>query len=330
MLSRKRFQALYAYIISLSIHLTLIISLSLIVILGNGNGLPGLSLLITDSGDSLSEELTEFDLGSDAPTKSIEPPPSGLLATASTPIEIPSLSADKVSMSLIAVTNGDIDASASLLEQSNIAAMGGGLDGMGEGEASKGAPRPEGKGPGASFFGTYAEGQRFVFVIDSSTSMLQGIRWPTLRRELIRALQSLSPDQEFLVISFDSEPHPMFGKFPPDAKFLNPTNDNVEKVNRWIGSIIHGGNTYPASSIGMAMQLKPDAIFLLSDGEIRDSTINDLRRYNRQFDEAGDAKVLIPIHTVLLHSNIGFRALETIADENDGVFTPVRVAKGIR
>jgi hypothetical protein len=330
MLSRKRFQALYAYIISLSIHLTLIISLSLIVILGNGNGFPGLSLLITDSGDSLGEELTEFDLGSDAPTKSIEPPPSGLLATASKPIEIPNLSADKVSTSLIAVTNGDIAASASLFEQSNLAAMGGGLDGMSEGEASKGAPRPEGKGPGASFFGTYAEGQRFVFVIDSSKSMLDGIRWPTLRRELIRALQSLSPDQEFLVISFDSEPHPMFGKFPPDAKFLNPTTDNVEKVNRWVGSIIHGGNTYPASSIGMAIQLKPDAIFLLSDGEIRDSTINDLRSYNRQFDEAGDAKVLIPIHTVLLHSNMGFRALKTIADENDGVFTPVRVAKGIR
>jgi len=133
----------------------------------------------------------------------------------------------------------------------------------------------------------------------------------------------LSPDQEFFVISFDAQAHPMFGKLPPTGKFLHPTKDNIYRLNQWVGSIVHGSNTLPASSLGIAMELKPDAIFLLSDGEIRDNTVGDLRIYNHETNENGESTTLIPIHTVLLHSNVGFLTLKLIADENAGVFTRV-------
>jgi hypothetical protein len=174
----------------------------------------------------------------------------------------------------------------------------------------------------ASFFGAQAYGNRFVFVIDSSGSM-RGARWEALQKELIRAIKSLSPDQEFFVISFDSMAHPMFGKAPPAGTFLKPTSKNVQRVQNWIRSIVHGRQTFPASSVGIAMALKPDAIFLLSDGEINDSTVTDLRVWNRTVDEQGYAKATIPIHTVLLHSDAGYATLEAIANENAGTFTPV-------
>jgi hypothetical protein len=180
-----------------------------------------------------------------------------------------------------------------------------------------------GYGQGASFFGTYAAGQRFVFVIDSSQSMLEGTRWPTLRRELIRAIKGLSEDQEFYVISFDFGAHPMFNLYPPRGSFLPPTQESVNRLNGWLNSIQHGGATLPATSIGLALKLQPDAIFLLSDGEIQDNTVEELRFYNRHKEESGKFKVAIPIHTVLLHSPVGAATLKIIADENDGVFTPV-------
>jgi hypothetical protein len=73
----------------------------------------------------------------------------------------------------------------------------------------------------------------------------------------------------------------------------------------------------------MALDLKPDAILLLSDGEIMDNSIQQLRQYNREVGSNGKEKVKIPIHTFLLHSLVGYQTLETIANENDGVFTPV-------
>jgi len=175
----------------------------------------------------------------------------------------------------------------------------------------------------ASFFGAEAEGNRFVFVIDSSGSM-RGTRWQALCVELIRALQSLSPDQEFFVISFDASAHPMFGTAPPKGEFLAATSKNVRRVQNWIRSIEHGRNTFPSSAVGMALRLKPDAIFLLSDGEIGDNTIADLETWNQVEGDDGYSKTLVPIHTVLLHSQVGYFTLERIANENSGTFTPVR------
>ena len=175
----------------------------------------------------------------------------------------------------------------------------------------------------ATFFGAEANGNRFVFVIDSSASM-RGPRWAALCRELIRAIQSLSPDQAFFIISFDSSAHPMFGLMPQKEAFLNPTHESVANVWSWLVSIQHGSSTLPATAVGIAMKLEPDAIFLLSDGEIADSTVQDLRFWNHKKEKDGKVKTLIPIHTVLLHSQIGFVALQTIANENSGTFTPVR------
>lgn len=181
----------------------------------------------------------------------------------------------------------------------------------------------EGVGTSASFFGAKAEGKKFIFVIDSSTSM-RGERWLALCNELERAIQSLASNQEFFILSFDSQPHPMFGKFPPQGKYLRSTPATLKRVKNWLRSIDLGRRTYPAQAMMIGLRLNPDAIFLLSDGELMDNTVSELRQYN--FVEEGSSySWSVPIHTILLQSQSGYSTLQKIAQENHGTFTPVDV-----
>jgi hypothetical protein len=74
----------------------------------------------------------------------------------------------------------------------------------------------------------------------------------------------------------------------------------------------------PASSLELAMAFQPDAIFLLSDGELRDNSLALLRLQNQK-----DGKPIIPINTIHLFSDDGKETLETLAKENGGSFTAV-------
>ncbi|MFN7875030.1 MAG: vWA domain-containing protein [Pirellula sp.] len=176
----------------------------------------------------------------------------------------------------------------------------------------------------AKFYGQELVGNHFVFVIDSSSSM-SGVRWESLKEELVRCVKGLSPDQRFFVIGFDSEPHPMFGLAPPRGAYVRPSKSSITKLQNWLNGIRLGGNTFPATSLMLAISMQPDAIMLLSDGEIADDSIVRLRVLNRKKLNDDEYKVKIPIHTYLLHSSIGYQALETIAEENDGVFTPINL-----
>lgn len=183
----------------------------------------------------------------------------------------------------------------------------------------------EGRERGASFFGSYAEGNRFVYVIDSSRSM-KGERWTYACNQLIDSLNGLRPGQEFFVICFDIEPGFLFGTPPERVKFLKAEKDTVTRVRRWLRSRELGRATMPASALYYALQLNPDAVFLLSDGELQDNSQGMLRQINSGTSEQRQ----IPVHTVHLFSLQGRLTLEEIAMENNGSFTPIEGHKGYR
>ena len=304
-------------LLSLCIHLSLLVGMALFLIGGSGQEGTGIRLLVDASQDSNPSELTALELSS-----------SGLVDTSQEESSTQPIQEREISTEWTMVSADPrpwefesdrrvSSASKGVFDEAAAAALA-------VGKESSCSKRDPGNGQGASFFGAYAPGQRFVFVIDSSQSMLEGSRWGTLRRELLRAIRGLSEDQEFFVISFDLDAHPMFDLYPPKGTFLPPSEQSIYRLNAWLSSIRHGGSTLPASSIGLALRLEPDAIFLLSDGEIQDRTIEELRIYNRIKQDDGRVTVAIPIHTVLLHSQRGAAALNLIAEENDGVFTPVR------
>ncbi|GIW98441.1 MAG: hypothetical protein KatS3mg111_1774 [Pirellulaceae bacterium] len=178
-------------------------------------------------------------------------------------------------------------------------------------------PPPSGR-RGASFFGTYAEGNRFVYVLDCSRSML-GDRWVYACNQLMDSLYGLEPQQEFLVICFDFQPRFLFNRSPSQVRFYHPTSATTTRVRRWLRSIELGPATMPAEALQIALQMEPDAIFLLSDGELQDNTLGMLRILNA----SSSGRRQIPIHTIHLFSLQGRFTLQRIAYENQGTFTPI-------
>lgn len=302
-----------AFVVSLCIHLTAAIVLAFCLVIGGGEG-EGSLLVSLASEAATAPELSSFAIENQA---DLEPSPEP--AETFVPELNTSLSLDLVAPILEERIGTVGTLQSELASQVKLASAS-----IGSADRIKAAAASESdkSKTRAIFFGAEAYGNRFVFVIDSSGSM-RGPRWDALYAELMRAIQSLSEDQEFFIISFDSSAHPMFGEPPPKGKFLHPDQKSIERVSSWLRSIQLGHQTFPSGAVGIAMALKPDAVFLLSDGEINDSTVQDLRVWNRVQDEDGNPKPHFPIHTVLLHSQIGFATLERIAQENGGTFTPV-------
>lgn len=174
------------------------------------------------------------------------------------------------------------------------------------------------RGRGANFFGAYAEGNRFVYVLDSSTSM-RGDRWVYACNKLIDSLNGLKPGQEFFVICFDIQTSFLFNAKPTKENFLSTEGNAVQRVRQWLRSRTLGRSTMPAEALQFALRMNPDAIFLLSDGELKDNSLMLLRQIN----SAQSERRQIPVHTVHLFSMQGRLTLQTIAAENGGSFTPV-------
>jgi hypothetical protein len=296
-----------AFLTSCAVHLIFCFLLACIYSFG-GAGQEGGSILLTLDGTAESVSLTDESFES-ASLQAETSPPEDPIAESAVPAMLTSFD--------VALDSTSTDSEDSLAEGLRSA-----LSSLNDVESDVMA---EGAGAVvAKFYGTELVGNRFVFVIDSSSSM-SGERWESLKEELVRCVKGLSPDQRFFVIGFDSEPHPMFGQSPPKGSFLRPSKVSIKKLQNWLNGIRLGGQTLPAASLMMAISLKPDAIMLLSDGEIADDSIVRLRVVNRKILNDDEYEIKIPIHTYLLHSSVGYQALETIAEENDGVFTPINL-----
>ncbi len=178
--------------------------------------------------------------------------------------------------------------------------------------------KPMGNGRGANFFGAYAEGNQFIYVLDSSRSM-KGERWTYACQKLLDSLNGLKEEQEFYVICFDLGTTFLFNQEPKRAKYYKPTDENIRRVKNWLRSRTLGAATMPAEGLHYALEFNPDAIFMLSDGELQDNSLQMLRQINSVDSDLRQ----IPIHTVHLMSEFGRETLEIIAKENQGTFTPI-------
>lgn len=175
-------------------------------------------------------------------------------------------------------------------------------------------------GESVDFFGSYAKGKRFVFVIDCSGSMI-GERWERAKYELERSIADLNDDQTFCVVLYNSGTRVMMGG--RNVELLVANAENREKVSRWLNRQYPNGGTYPRQAVMASLEVEPDAIFLLSDGEIQDNTREFLLASNRNRDNGQGDYSKIPVHTIALLSTFGQQMLRSIADDNEGTFTRV-------
>ena len=162
----------------------------------------------------------------------------------------------------------------------------------------------------ATFFGLEASGRRFAFVVDQSGSMA-GSPLEQAKDELLRCLRHLPQHVEVLIVFFDDSAHPS-----PDG-YSTLGHPRMQRLAKWVNNVVVGGGTNV--KVGMEYALtqkwKPDAVFLLTDGECEPDTPRFIAQLN--------ADQSIRINTVSLVSRLGEGLLKQIARENNGDYRHV-------
>jgi len=173
----------------------------------------------------------------------------------------------------------------------------------------------------ASFFGLQVRGSRFVYVVDYSASMSGG-KLQAAKVELIRSVNALSRNMQFYIIFYDHKFQAM-----PTNRLARATIGNKRKFLEWAAQIGGGGSTDPTDAMMHALALKPDAVWLLSDGRFSANAGDAIRQAN--------PRARIQVHTIGFHKNADEELLKRIARENRGKYRfvpspPTRSPQGIR
>lgn len=156
--------------------------------------------------------------------------------------------------------------------------------------------------PGAKFFGVTAAGQRFVFLIDASSSMLDG-KDVAARRELVASVKRMAPHMELEVIFFTNTMTRLFGKF-------QSLEDRRQVISEIESAKPLTGGTPVMPALSEALGMEPDAIFLLTDGVFAEGDISgQTRTLNRNE---------IPINTIAFVNRSMESVLKKVASDSGG------------
>ena len=126
-----------------------------------------------------------------------------------------------------------------------------------------------------SFFGLRAQGRTFIYVVDCSGSMGQKDRLIRAKREIRKSVGEMRFPQRFQIIFYNDRPRVMPGGVPQGVDV-----DSKEQLARWMEIIDADGETDPRGAMAQALALKPDGVFLLSDGEFPPGTIEAIAKTN--------------------------------------------------
>ena len=145
-----------------------------------------------------------------------------------------------------------------------------------------------GGGGGASFFGLEAQGSRFAYIVDRSSSM-RGEKMTRTRDELTRSVMGLMDNGEFLVIFYSDKPEVLGRR----VAWRDASERSKAEARRQISRVDPMGGTKPlgAFELVFSQRIKPDAIYFMTDGRFSDEIPARLTALN---DSAR-----IPIHCIL-------------------------------
>ncbi|TWT89445.1 vWA domain-containing protein [Stieleria varia] len=170
------------------------------------------------------------------------------------------------------------------------------------------------------FCGVEGGGNHFVYLVDSSSSM--GSAFESARSELLHSISQLKPDQRFYVVFFDIEPDYMrlTNASEDETRSLKASPENKQALERWAMTIKKDRGRAPYDPLKFAIELRPDVIFLLSDGEFPQGIEDLLQEINRQDNLFGDDGPISIVHTIGYHSREGESRMKRIAKQNGGQY----------
>ncbi len=165
------------------------------------------------------------------------------------------------------------------------------------------------------FFKTRVYAKSVAFVVDCSGSM-HGESFQRARAELARAIVKLQPGQSFCVVFFNHTLVPMLGNLSnPSLAEASPAVKT--QVIAWMNSAHAAGGTNPGPALSYAVQLRPDVIYLLTDGQF--SPLN-----SAMFDEFARHKIVV--QTLGFGSSSDTINLRNIAARTGGTYRSITAA----
>jgi len=179
-----------------------------------------------------------------------------------------------------------------------------------------GGPRgggPESFGTGSGGPGPFPrewieDARKIVYVVDRSGSMTDSIDY--VKEELKGSIGKLPDDKEFHVLFYSSGPCVEM----PTRRLVNATERNKAFAYEFVDGIIAQGETDPSDALRRAFAVRPEVIYLLTDGEFDRAIVGLVRGLN-----AGGR---VRVHTIgFLYPRPGTSAeevLKQIAAENGG------------
>jgi hypothetical protein len=153
-------------------------------------------------------------------------------------------------------------------------------------------------------------GSNVVFILDNSMSMMTNGKSLSARQSVARTLEAMNASQTFYVLLFHSggyEGMPFLGPMPA-------TPGNIRAMTNWLFNVGHRTGADPTKAAQRALGLAPapDTVWLLSDSEIPDKVVDNIREAN--------ASVNAHINTIGFYSRAGEPGLRRVADENRGTY----------
>lgn len=205
------------------------------------------------------------------------------------------------------------EAALSSLEVTELGNTSGAGEALGEGmEMGAGAG-----GGSAKFFGVEARGSRFAYVVDCSGSMT-GERLDALKIALAESVEGLLEHTHFSIVLFNSEAFPLTG-----SKWISATERFKTEVKREIGAITANGGTNPLPALAavFAMKPRPDAIYLMTDGQFAGGTEEQIIAQIARMNNAGDRRT--PIHCISFIERSSEEIMRRIARQSGGTYTHI-------
>jgi uncharacterized protein with von Willebrand factor type A (vWA) domain len=160
--------------------------------------------------------------------------------------------------------------------------------------------------PVTKFFASGGNAYTIVYLVDRSGSMIDTIE--PLKREIKRSIGELQPMQKFHVIFFSSG-EPVEG---PAKELIWATDRNKKQNFDFIDKVEARGQTDPRWAMQRALQLKPDLVYLLTDGVFANDIADKLIEWAKLHK--------VKVNTIAYVMESGGSVLRRIAEETGGVY----------
>jgi hypothetical protein len=146
-----------------------------------------------------------------------------------------------------------------------------------------------------------ATAKSVVYVVDGSGPMVTSL--PVVLEEVVRSVSRLGPSQRFGVVIFRRVPGQAQGYEWFTPALVRATPDAIRRLEAWLARIEPRGASNPLDGLRAALEMKPEAVFLLSRSIERSgggvwelgltSTLAELERLNPLDRRTGTRPVVI-------------------------------------